>query len=86
MPSAAKPASSRMPFKLLRSILRRWAKALWTMWAKRPASLAVSRSGAFGVSRTTAESTLGGGSKLSGGTSISHSSQKRYCSMTLSRP
>lgn len=27
-------------------------------------------------------STLGGGSKLSGGTSISHSIQKRYCSMT----
>ena len=36
----------------------------------------------LGIRHTNADRTLGGGSKLSGGTSISHSMWKRYCSMT----
>ena len=44
------------------------------------------RNGASGVRRTTAESTRGTGSKAAAGTSNTHSSAKRYCNMTDSRP
>ena len=73
MPSSAKPVSLRVTFSVLRNILRRCEKAVWTTCASFSWLFAVSSEVSLGIRRTTADCTLGGGSKLSGGTSISHS-------------
>ena len=70
-PAASNCSGVTTPFSALRSVLRRWPKAARTTSAKRRRSMMPTVSGSRGTSRTTAESTFGGGRNAPGGTTNS---------------
>jgi hypothetical protein len=64
-------AASHSLDKALRKVLRRWPKASRTIAAKRAGARTATLSAGSGTSRTTAESTFGGGRNAPGGTTNS---------------
>ena len=73
MPTASSAASSANGFSALRKVLRRWPKAAATSCANSAASESAGRAAPSGVSRATADSTLGGGRNAPAGTTNSRS-------------
>ena len=83
------PAAASMPgcspFRLDRSILRRWLKAM-AVTRCNIAGSAGKRGSGRAVRCTTAECTLGAGVKASGGRVITIRASQRHCASSASRP
>ena len=83
--SLSKSRSDTYSLSELRNVLRRCEKAAATTRANASSSFAMWGMGRNGIRRATADSTAGAGLNAVAGTSISFSTENRYCNMTDSR-
>src|SRR5690606_32738049 len=86
MPAAMISSALHSGCSALRRVLRRCPKAERTIAAKRAGSSMPISAGSRGTSRTTAESTFGGGLNAPGPTVNSAVTRHHACSITLRRP